>query len=510
MNRLLPLTAFLAKEILDVLRQPRLVLILILGPFLILLLFGLGFTGKQAPVPVILVIPEGAELPPDLANRQWTFGADFPVRDVTADEAAARARLDAGEVELVAILPRETYSTLLAGEQITIRVLINAINPVRRDWVTYGANYFVGQLNAQLVRRVAEEGQTATLQLRSLSTESLDELVVIADAVEAGDYEGAVQRLERLINETTYTAGALESTDSLLAGLIGALGLQLAPEELQRLRNARERVLALRGELEALRQELLQPAPSLQRYRDQLEQARDTLSDLEELGALFRQIPAEVLVAPLRATTENVSRFNPTYVGFYGPAVLALLIQHVAITFAALSLVRDRTQGVNELLEVSPVTPAEALLGKFLSYMLLTLALALVLALLMLRLLGVPLYGNGLLFVLVLILEIAASLAWGFLISAVALRESQAVQLSMILLLAAVFFSGFFLSLSGLRPAVLPVSYALPVTYAISSLQLIMLAGRGPVPGHLQALAGLAVALMLLAWLLYRRQFRLA
>lgn len=510
MKRLRRIIAFLAKEVLDVMRQPRLVVVLILGPFLILLLFGLGFTGKQAPVPVILVIPEGAQLPPDLANRSWNFGPDFPVRAVTSDEPWARSELQSGLVEVVAILPHETYSTLLAGEQITIRLLINAIDPVRRDYVTFVANFFVTDLNKQLVRRVAEEGQRATEQLRNFSSESLDELILLADEVEAGKFEQAAKRLERLISDTTYTAGALESTDSLLTGLIATLGLQLAPEELARLQDARERVLELRDELETLRRELAGPRPNIEQYRRQLEQARDTLHELESLASIFRQIPPDVLIAPLTSTTENVSRFNPTYVGFYAPAVLALLIQHIAITFAALSLVRDRLQGVNELFQVSPVSPAEVLTGKFLSYLLLTLALGLVLTVLILRVLGVPLYGDPLLFVLVLGLEIAAALGWGFLISAVSQRESQAVQLSMILLLAAVFFSGFFLSLSGLRREVLPISYSLPVTYALASLQQIMLAGRVPAPWSFWALGGLALVLILLTWFIYRRQFRLA
>ena len=39
------LLAFFSKEINEVRRQPRLVLSLILGPFLILLLFGVGYRG---------------------------------------------------------------------------------------------------------------------------------------------------------------------------------------------------------------------------------------------------------------------------------------------------------------------------------------------------------------------------------------------------------------------------------------------------------------------------------
>ncbi len=43
-------SAFLRKEIVNVLRQPRLVLTLVLGPFVILLVYGLGFREEARPI----------------------------------------------------------------------------------------------------------------------------------------------------------------------------------------------------------------------------------------------------------------------------------------------------------------------------------------------------------------------------------------------------------------------------------------------------------------------------
>ena len=62
--------------------------------------------------------------------------------------------------------------------------------------------------------------------------------------------------------------------------------------------------------------------------------------------------------------------------------------------------------------------------------------------------LGVPLPGSiGLLIGIVMLLTFA-SLGFGLLISLVADSERQAVQLSMLMLLASVFFSGFILPVS--------------------------------------------------------------
>lgn len=509
MKRIRRLTAFLAKEVLDVMRQPQLVAILVLGPFLILLVFGLGFTGQQAPVPIAIVIPEQAQIPSEIANRNWNFGSNFPVVTVTGDTEQAYAMLENGQVELLVQVPQKTYSTLLEGKRITIRLLINAIDPIRQDYLRFVANSLIHNINRDLARRVAREGQQAAERLNTFSAESLITLDELATYMEEGDVEGASARLNDLIDETDDTAGALDSLEAYVAGLALTLGVE-EPPELERLRTYQARLVEVRDELERLQETIDTSSEDINRYQDRLQEARETFRDVGSLATLFQRIPPDVLVTPLIAVTENISVFRPTYVGYYAPSVLALLVQHIAVTFAALSLVRDRLQGVNEFFHVSPIGAGEALIGKFLSYMLLSLALSLILTHLILQLLNVPMYGNPLLFVVVLVLEIAASLGLGFFISAVSGRESQAVQLSMIVLIASVLFSGFFLNLSGLRPEVLPISYSLPVTYGIASFQQIMLAGDAPPVWFYAALGSMAFILNFAAWAVYRRQFRLA
>ncbi|HSD84874.1 MAG TPA: hypothetical protein VLG46_13490, partial [Anaerolineae bacterium] len=50
--------SFPRKEIVEILRQPRLVVTLILGPFLILLLVGLGYRSERPPLRTIFVMSE--------------------------------------------------------------------------------------------------------------------------------------------------------------------------------------------------------------------------------------------------------------------------------------------------------------------------------------------------------------------------------------------------------------------------------------------------------------------
>jgi ABC-2 type transport system permease protein len=160
---------------------------------------------------------------------------------------------------------------------------------------------------------------------------------------------------------------------------------------------------------------------------------------MEDMAGNPEGVTPDILAEPVVHSTENIAQFEVDYMKFYAPSVLALLLQHIAATFAALSLVRDRLLGTNELFQATPLHAGEALLGKFLSYMLITLGIGGLLTIAIIFLLQVPFLGNPLTFLLMAVLEIAASLGWGFLISAVSKRESQAVQLTMIMPLTLVF-----------------------------------------------------------------------
>jgi ABC-2 type transport system permease protein len=120
----------------------------------------------------------------------------------------------------------------------------------------------------------------------------------------------------------------------------------------------------------------------------------------------------------------------------------------------------------------------------------------------------VPLLGSVLYLILVLILVAVAGLGWGLFVSVLSRRESQAVQFSMLILLASVFFGGFFLPLSGLLPAVHFVSYALPVTYGVQALREIMLAGRVPGADLLLPLVGMSVGFYAVCVLIYSWQHK--
>jgi ABC-2 type transport system permease protein len=225
----------------------------------------------------------------------------------------------------------------------------------------------------------------------------------------------------------------------------------------------------------------------------------------EPSGALGTGIPAKVMAAPTRAETVNLAPTEPSVVSFFGIAAVVLILQHLAITLFALSLVRERVQGRFEIFRVAPVHTFEVLLGKGLAYFALASIVSLATMLLLVRVIGVPDLATGATVAVIVAFVIGASLALGALVASLSDSERQVVQLSLFLLLASVFFGGFILSVDEFQPAAQVISYLLPVTHGIQLLQNAMLRGQAAPAWGIPALGGMFLGFSLISWRLVRR-----
>ena len=220
----------------------------------------------------------------------------------------------------------------------------------------------------------------------------------------------------------------------------------------------------------------------------------------------FGAMDPEVVVSPFVSTIDNVHGIKIDFSHYYVPGVVALLVQHLALTFAALSLVRERTLGSVELFRVSPLTAGEALIGKYLAYLLLGGIVAASLTAGAVAGFGFQIAGPRIWYAAIVFLVLMASLGAGFVISAVARTESEAVQYAMIALLVSIFFSGFFISIDRLIEPVRVISFLLPATYGIAALQEVAFLGQAPDPWLVGGAALLALVLLLSAWALMRKR----
>jgi hypothetical protein len=89
------------------------------------------------------------------------------------------------------------------------------------------------------------------------------------------------------------------------------------------------------------------------------------LTGLDEKLTVLRSLTPGVLVSPFTAKVLGLFGEPFTVTIFFVPAVIVLLLQHVSITFASLSIVRETRSGIMELFKVAPITAFETLAGKY-------------------------------------------------------------------------------------------------------------------------------------------------
>ena len=245
------LFAFLGKELVETVRRPGALVSLVLGPFLIMAIFGLGYDGYRNPLRTVVVAPPETGLPQNPSDYSEIAGDALVVTEVTADRARAEEQLANQQVEVVVIAPGDAEERFRNGEQSVIDVEVNIVDPVQAAYAAFVVQLLATEVNREIIERVAEEGQ--------------------GYAVAAGEQELA-------------------------------------------------------------------------------------------------QIPPEIVASPTRTELINIAPLTPGVVAFFGPAVLALILQHLAVTLAAMSLVRERTSGVLELFRIAPISSAEIIAGKVLAY----------------------------------------------------------------------------------------------------------------------------------------------
>lgn len=380
--------AVVGKEVVETLRRPAAVASLVLGPLVLMLLFGLGYDGVRKPLQAVVVVPPGSGLPTDPAAYQPRETGGLEIIAVDADPAAGRQGLRDGTVDVVVIAPDDGVARLEAGEQAEIGVEYATIDPLRAAEIEMLARQISAEANRRLIEQAATEG----------------------------------------------TARA------------ATLGV-----------------------------------PSVR---------------------------PELVAQPTTVSTLNRSPTQPGLVAFFGVAALALVVQHVCVTLLALSLVRERTAGRLEVFRVAPLSAAELMAGKLVAYGAAGALVAALMLLVQVQVLGIPSLGSGETIAMTLGLVIAASLGIGALIGSISDTDRQVVQLSLLVLLASVFFGGFVLSVDEFQPLVQALAHLLPVTHGIALLHDQMLRGATGAQWQLAALAVMAVAWTGLAWRFLRRAMR--
>ena len=490
-------SSFFRKEIFEILRQPRLVATLVLGPFLILFIFGIGYRAQSRTLRTLFVAqPNSPIAAQDIQQYGKSMDSVLIYAGVTDNPNDALDQLRRGQVDLVIVEPGDAVTTIKNNQQAVFTLYHHEIDPVQVSYINYMGWLYVGAVNQQVLRSFAVQGQKDAVNLHARLQDAHQNASAMRQAVQSGD-EALVQQKQQ---------GLASNVDAASLAVGASLGIL---DSLQQTNGANgintDTVQSMLTDLRQNTNQLSNSTASQDQRLALIDKIDKDITDLDGKLAEFQSIDPSIVVSPFRSDTKSVANLQPSIADFFAPAVLALLLQHLAVTFAALSIVRERNVGTMELFRVSPLSAAEALFGKYISYMLFGGVIAAILSALLVFALHMPMLGNWWNFTLVIAAVLFTSLGIGFAISIVSQTDSQAVQYSMIILLASVFFSGFIMSLDMLWEPVRVISWLLPTTYGTLMLRDIALRGIDPNWALLGGLLAIGLVLMLISWRLMRR-----
>lgn len=492
-------SAFLRKEIYEIIRQPRLLATLVLGPFLILFVFGIGYRNKPRALRTLFVVQDNSAIKDELKRYATTLGPQLIFSGVTSNEVDALEKLRKGEVDLVAVAPKDAYQTIKNNHQAVFMLYHHEIDPLQVSYVNYFGQVYLQEVNRRILVQVTKQGQQEASAVDADLQSAHANLDKIRQALQAGDILSAHQHLGALsqnVNDLSLGVGAGLALLGNVEQTLGSGDGSDASVLLSTLSDIRQNLDALNS--------LSSDTAGTSEELKKIDKIGNDLSIMDSNLKDFTGISANVIVTPFTSETKDIARIQPTASDFFAPAVIALLLQHLAVTMAALSIVRENSIGTIELFRVSPISAGETLLGKYLSYMIFGLLLTVVLTVFLIYGLKLPMLGSWTGYLWVVSALLFTSLSIGFLISLVSKSDSQAVQLTMLVLLTSVFFSGFMMSLDMIWKPVRALSWSLPTTYGIVMLRNLFLRGGAPDPLQMGGLIAIGLVACLISWWLLR------
>ncbi len=198
---------------------------------------------------------------------------------------------------------------------------------------------------------------------------------------------------------------------------------------------------------------------------------------LARLSRLLGAVPPRkgIELVPRAWFNENLESRN-----FYVPGVIALIVMLITLTLSSMAVVREKEVGTIEQILVSPITPAEFILGKTLPFALVGYADVLMIAGIGVFWFDVPIRGSLPLLLLATTFYLMTTLGIGLFISTVSGTQQQAMMTVFFFYFPAVLLSGFMFPIANMPVLVQYLTYVNPLRYFLVVLRGIFLKGAGP------------------------------
>jgi len=161
------------------------------------------------------------------------------------------------------------------------------------------------------------------------------------------------------------------------------------------------------------------------------------------------------------------------------PGVIGLILMIVTMIVTAVSIVREKENGNIEQIVVTPVKPAEIILGKIVPYILIALINIVLITALSLLIFGISFKGNFFTLLAISMFMIVANLGLGIYVSTVSSTQQQAMLTSMFFIVPNMLLSGFLFPIKNMPEILQAITYLIPLRYYMVIIRGVFLKGLG-------------------------------
>ena len=208
-------SAFFRKEIVDIMRQPRLILVLVFGPFIILFLFGIGYRNQAKSLRTLFVVQQSNSFAQNIQQYSAMMQPQLVYAGITDNQAEALSTLRRGEVDLVIVAPQNAYDTVMSNQQAVFTLYYNAIDPIQVSYIQYIGAVFADAVNRVVLYTITSNGQKDSTSIHTDLQLAIHNTEALRQAIQSGD-ASAVQQNQNGLNN---------SVNAITMGIGGSLGL---------------------------------------------------------------------------------------------------------------------------------------------------------------------------------------------------------------------------------------------------------------------------------------------
>lgn len=188
---------------------------------------------------------------------------------------------------------------------------------------------------------------------------------------------------------------------------------------------------------------------------------------------------ADLMGTPLPLKLQAHHLYNPEGFTKYNivPGLIAIILTMTGVMMTSLAMTRERERGTMENLLAMPISPLEVMVGKITPYILIGFFQSILIVFCAKTLFHVPVIGNLWIFFLALTIFISCNMGLGFTISTIAQNQTQALQMSFMIMLPSIMLSGFLFPFMGMPQWAQVLGNMIPAKHFIKISRGILLKG---------------------------------